>query len=66
MIAAPAFLGELRGVLTAAVAPRVVATIAKDVVDHPEAQLRHYLPRATFTDATGFVPARRATGARGR
>ncbi len=66
LIAAPAFLGELRGALTAAVAPRVVATIAKDVVDHPEADLRRYLPRATFTDSTGFVPARRATGTRGR
>ena len=66
LIAAPTFLGELRGALTAAVAPRVVATIAKDVVDHPEADLRRYLPRATFTDSTGFVPARRATGTRGR
>lgn len=63
LIAAPAFLGELRRALPAAVRNCVVATVAKDVVHHSGDELRRYLPRAAFTVPTGFTPAKRAAGA---
>ena len=62
LIAAPAFLGELRLALPAALRSCVVATVAKDVVHHSGDDLRHYLPRSTFTGPAGFTAARRATG----
>lgn len=63
LIAAPAFLGELRLALPAALQSCVVATVAKDVVHRPGADLRRYLPRSTFTGPTAFSVARRAAGA---
>jgi len=63
LVAAPAFLGVLRAALPAALRVRVVATVAKDVTDHPEEHLRRYLPRSTFTDPIGFSAAKRATAA---
>ena len=63
LIAAPAILGELRAALTPAVRRCVVSTVVKDVVHRRTSDLRRYLPRATFTEPTGFVVARRATRA---
>jgi len=63
LIAAPAILGELRAALTPAVRPCVVSTVVKDVVHRRTSDLRRYLPRAAFTEPTGFVVARRATRA---
>jgi protein required for attachment to host cells len=62
LIAAPAFLGELRLALHAALRKCVVATVAKDVVHHSGDDLRRYLPRSAFTAPTGFTAARRAAG----
>jgi protein required for attachment to host cells len=63
LIAAPAILGELRLAFPAALRSCIVATVAKDVVHRPDADLRRYLPRSTFTGPTAFGAVRRASGA---
>ena len=63
LVAAPAFLGELRAALPAAVRPYIGATLAKDIVHHADSEVRRYLTRDVFTAPTGFSPAKRAVGA---
>jgi protein required for attachment to host cells len=65
LVAAPAFLGELRATMPAAVRPYVTATVAKDIVNHhhAESDVRRYLTPAMFMAATGFSPAKRAVWA---
>ena len=60
LIAAPAFLGELRAALPTAVRPYVTATVAKDIVHQHEADARRYLTRSMFNTSTGFSPVKRA------
>ena len=64
LVAAPAFLGQLRAALPAALRPFVASAVAKDIVNHhhPEEDVRRYLTRDMFNAPTGFSPARRATG----
>ena len=62
LVAAPAFLGELRAAFPSALQPYIAATVAKDIVHHAEEDIRRYLARAMFTAPTGFSPAKRATG----
>jgi len=65
LVAAPAFLGELRAALPPGMRPFVYATVAKDIVNHEENDVRRYLTRDMFTVPTGFSPAKRATGLTG-
>jgi protein required for attachment to host cells len=60
LVAAPAFLGELRAALPSAVRPYVMATVAKDIVRHADTDVRRYLTREMFNAPTGFSPAKRA------
>ncbi|HET9473201.1 MAG TPA: host attachment protein [Steroidobacteraceae bacterium] len=62
LVAAPAFLGELRAALPTALRPYVTATVAKDIVHHADSDVRRYLTRAMFNAPTGFSPAKRAAG----
>jgi protein required for attachment to host cells len=62
LVAAPAFLGELRAALPSAVRPYVMATVAKDIVRHADTDVRRYLTREMFNTPTGFSPAKRAAG----
>ena len=64
LVAAPAFLGELRAALSLAVQRYVTASVAKDIVHHAEHDVRRYLTRDMFIAPSGFSPAKRAVGAR--
>lgn len=48
LIAAPAFLGVLRGALTKSLQSSVAAEVAKDLVQQPAESIRAKLPRAAF------------------
>ena len=65
LVAAPAFLGELRAALPAALRPYILTSVAKDIANHHHAEtdVRRYLTRDMFTAPTGFSPAKRAVGA---
>jgi protein required for attachment to host cells len=60
LVAAPAFLGELRAALPASVRPYVMATVAKDIVHHAVHDVRRHLTRAMFIAPSGFPAALRA------
>jgi len=62
LVAAPAFLGELRAALPPALRQRVSASVAKDIVHHADHDVSRYLSRDLFIDSSGFSPAKRATG----
>ena len=55
LVAAPAFLGELRAALPAAVRPYIGATLAKDIVHHADSEVRRYLTRDMFMAPTGIL-----------
>lgn len=65
LVAAPAFLGELRAALPTALRPCVTATMAKDIANHhhPESEVRRYLTPEMFVATTGFSPVKRAVWA---
>ena len=61
LVAAPAFLGELRTALPAALRPYITTTVAKDIANHhhAETEVRRYLTRDMFTAPSGFSPTLR-------
>lgn len=61
LMAPPAFLGRLRRALPPELRACLAATVIKDLVNQPDADIQHYLPNAIFAGYTGFQPVKRAT-----
>jgi protein required for attachment to host cells len=48
VMAGPAFLGLLRGELSAGLRAKVVAEVPKDLVQHPQSAVKEHLPQEAF------------------